>query len=122
MRKVQRVDGLMLAKMKYVMEIFGTDMLAAELLIGPPLSSFYTACFMTHFLLRNVKRMYGLYMCVWDLNVPFSPFILFVQHHYSHKSTNNVTNPLISLANPFRDSYVLFLLAYFYWHEFHHPR
>ncbi|KAK8385300.1 hypothetical protein O3P69_012259 [Scylla paramamosain] len=59
MRKAQRMTGLMLAKLQYVMEIFGTDMLAAELLIGPPLSSFFSVCFLNHFMLRNIKLRIG---------------------------------------------------------------
>lgn len=59
LRKKQQMTGLMLAKMQYVMEIFGADMLAAELLIGPPLSSFYKVSFVTWFMLRKVKLRMG---------------------------------------------------------------
>ncbi|XP_045131993.1 transcription termination factor 1-like [Portunus trituberculatus] len=66
MRKIHQMNGLVLAKMKYVMEIFGADMLAVELLVGPALSSFYAASFMSNFLLRNVKLRLGPWQAAED--------------------------------------------------------
>lgn len=55
MRQHQRVTGPILARLLYVMQLFGADMLAAELLLGRSLKSYYTRCFYTHIMLRDIK-------------------------------------------------------------------
>ncbi|XP_050739433.1 uncharacterized protein LOC127009942 [Eriocheir sinensis] len=59
LRQSQPVTGPMLARLLYVMQLFGADMLAAELLLGRSLRPYYMRCFINHIMLRDIKLRVG---------------------------------------------------------------
>ena len=59
------MSGPLLARLVYVMELFGADMLAAELILGRMLRAYYSRCFSTHIMLRDIKCRWCVCVCVF---------------------------------------------------------